>query len=80
MLQGDIDWDMLLFPQHAVDLKAQFKKILATEYTAVSTPIQHAAVAGFEISKEMDEYFEITRNIHQMMGEYTHDELLKLME
>ena len=71
----------VVFPQHAVDLKAQFKKILATEYTAVSTPIQHAAVAGFEISKEMDEYFEITRNIHHIMGhisEYTHDKLLEI--
>ncbi len=61
----------VIFPQHAVDLKGQFKKILATEYTAVSTPIQHAAVAGFEVSREMDEYFTITRSIHQMMGEYT---------
>ncbi|AFS82770.1 pyridoxal phosphate-dependent aminotransferase [Candidatus Nitrosopumilus sediminis] len=61
----------VIFPQHAVDLKTQFKKILATEYTAVSTPIQHAAVAGFEISNEMNEYFEVTRNIHQIMGEYT---------
>ena len=68
----------VVFPQHAVDLKAQFKKILATEYTAVSTPIQHAAVAGFEISKDMDEYFEITRNIHHIMGEYTHDSLLEI--
>ena len=61
----------VIFPQYAVDLKTQFKKILATEYTAVSTPIQHAAVAGFEISKELDEYFEVTRSIHQIMGEYT---------
>ena len=68
----------VVFPQHAVDLKAQFKKILATEYTAVSTPIQHAAVAGFEISKDMDEYFEITRNIHHIMGEYTHSSLLEI--
>jgi aspartate aminotransferase len=68
----------VVFPQHAVDLKAQFKKILATEYTAVSTPIQHAAVAGFEISKDMDEYFEITRNIHHIMGEYTHNSLLEI--
>jgi aspartate aminotransferase len=65
----------VIFPQHAIDLKLQFKKILATEYTAVSTPIQHAAVAGFEISKEMDDYFDITRNIHQMMGEYTYNAL-----
>ena len=68
----------VVFPQHAVDLKAQFKKILATEYTAVSTPIQHAAVAGFEISSDMDEYFEITRNIHHIMGEYVHDALLEI--
>ena len=65
----------VVFPQHAVDLKAQFKKILATEYTAVSTPTQHAAVAGFEISKEMDVYFDVTRNIHQIMGDYTYHAL-----
>jgi len=65
----------VVVPQHAVDLKAQFKKILATEYTAVSTPIQHAAVAGFEISAEMDEYFKVTRNIHKIMGEYTYNTL-----
>lgn len=65
----------VIFPQHAVDLKAQFKKILATEYTAVSTPIQHAAVAGFEISKEMDDYFDTARSIHQIMGDYTYHAL-----
>ena len=65
----------VIFPQHAVDLKRQFKKILATEYTAVSTPIQHAAVAGFEVSKEMDRYFEVTRSIHHIMGEYTYHAL-----
>jgi len=70
----------VIFPQHAVDLKTQFKKILATEYTAVSTPIQHAAVPGFEISNEMEEYFEITRNIHKIMGEYTYNALSEIEE
>ena len=65
----------VIFPQHALDVRRQFKKILATEYTAVSTPIQHAAAAGFEISVEMNEYFEITRNIHQLIGEYTYHTL-----
>ncbi len=65
----------VIFPKHAVDLKKQFKKILATEYTAVSTPIQYAAVAGFEISKEMDIYFDVTRKIHHIMGEYTYNAL-----
>ena len=70
----------VVFPQHTTELKSQFKKILATEYTAVSTPIQHAAVAGFEISKEMDEFFEITRNINHIMGEYTLVELFEIDE
>ncbi|AFS80861.1 class I/II aminotransferase [Candidatus Nitrosopumilus koreensis AR1] len=65
----------VIFPQHAIDLKIQFKKILATEFTAVSTPIQNAAISGFEISDEMNEYFEITRNIHKIMGEYSYDAL-----
>ena len=65
----------VIFPHHAIDVKRQFKKILATEYTAVSTPIQHAAVAGFQVSKEMDEYFTVTRKIHKLMGNYTYNAL-----
>jgi aspartate aminotransferase len=62
----------VIFPLYTSELKQQFKKILATEYTATSTPIQHAAIAGFQESREMDEYFEITRRIHQIMGDYTY--------
>ncbi|MFQ5440134.1 MAG: pyridoxal phosphate-dependent aminotransferase [Nitrosopumilaceae archaeon] len=65
----------VIFPQHAIEVRKQFKKILATEYTAVSTPIQNAAIAGFEISAEMNEYFEITRKIHQILGDYTYNTL-----
>lgn len=70
----------VIFPQHASDLKIQFKKILATEYTAVSTPIQHAAISGFEISKEIEDYFEVTRKIHHIMGDYTYRELSSIDE
>jgi aspartate aminotransferase len=68
----------VIFPQHSPELKLQFKKILATEYTAVSTPIQHAAIAGFEISDEMEEYFQVTRKIHQIIGDYTYNELISI--
>jgi len=68
----------VIFPQHTYELRQQFKKILATEYTATSTPIQHAAIAGFQESREMDEYFEVTRKIHQIMGEYTYQALNKI--
>ena len=67
-----------IMPQHARDLKAQFKKILATEYTAVSTPVQHAAVAGFEPGREMDGYLSTTRRIHAMVGEYAHRRLCEM--
>ncbi len=62
----------VIFPENATDVRIQFKKIQATEYTSVSTPIQHAAVEGFQFSKEMDEYLNITRKIHEVMGEYTY--------
>jgi len=68
----------VLFPPHTYELRQQFKKIMATEYTATSTPIQLAAIAGFQESKEMDEYFEITRKIHHIMGDYTYKALNKI--
>jgi aspartate aminotransferase len=68
----------VIFPHHTYELRQQFKKILATEYTATSTPIQHAAIAGFQESREMDEYFEITRSIHHIMGDYTYQVLNKI--
>ena len=65
----------VIFPENAEDVRNQFKKIQATEYTSVSTPIQHAAVEGFQFSKEMDEYLNTTRKIHEIMGEYTYQGL-----
>ena len=68
----------VVFPQHTIELRKQFKKILATEYTAVSTPIQHAAIAGFEPSREIDEYFQTARNIHQIIGDYSYHAFLEI--
>ena len=65
----------VIFPDNALDFKAHFEKVLAIEHTAVCTPIQHAAVAGFEINLEIDKYLQITRNINQIMGEYLFDML-----
>lgn len=62
----------VIFPQDTDGIKIHFKKILATEYTATSTPIQHAAISAFRYSEEMDDYLTITRNIHRIMGEYTY--------
>ena len=65
----------VLFPQESTTLQQHFKKILATEYTSTSTPTQYAAVAGFTKGKEIDDYFEVARQIHKIMGEYTYASL-----
>jgi len=65
----------VVFPRESIKLQQHFKKILATEYTATSTPTQYAAIAGFTKSKELDDYFEVTRQIHRIMGEYTYSSL-----
>jgi len=65
----------VVFPPESTELRGHFKKILATEYTATSTPTQYAAIAGFTKSKELDEYFELARQIHRLMGEYTYTTL-----
>ncbi len=68
----------VVFPQESKNLQQHFKKILATEYTATSTPTQYAAIAGFTKSKEMDDYFEVARQIHSMMGNYTYSALKEI--
>jgi len=68
----------VIFPESADDVRNQFKKIQATEYTSVATPIQHAAIEGFQVSKEMDQYLEVTRKIHEIMGEFTYTGLKQI--
>ena len=59
-------------------LAADFKKVAATIYTNVSTPTQFAAIKAYEPNDEIDEYIEITRQIHRMMGRYLSDEWNKV--
>ena len=68
----------VIFPEDADDVRNQFKKIQATEYTSVATPIQHAAIEGFQVSKEMDQYLDVTRKIHEIMGEFTYTGLKRI--
>jgi aspartate aminotransferase len=51
-------------------LKEDFKKVAATVYTNVSTPTQYAAITAYEPNSEIEEYFNITREIHRMFGQY----------
>ncbi len=60
-----------ILPEGSSDkLKEDFKKVAATVYTNVSTPTQFAAVTAFKPNPEIEEYFKITRKIHQLMGQY----------
>ncbi|KAG2475716.1 MAG: Aspartate aminotransferase [Nitrosopumilales archaeon] len=59
-------------------LQKDFKKVAATVYTNVSTPTQYAAIDAYEPNDEIDEYLDITRDIHRIMGHYLSDEWNKV--
>jgi len=59
-------------------LQNDFKKVAATVYTNVSTPTQYAAIKAYEPNEEIDEYINVTRQIHRIMGHYLSDEWNKV--
>jgi aspartate aminotransferase len=59
-------------------LQKDYKKIAATVYTNVSTPTQYAAIKAYEPNDEIEEYINITRQIHRIMGHYLSDEWNKV--
>lgn len=44
------------------------KKLAATMYTNITTPVQVAAVAAYSENEEIEDYFVVTREIHRIMG------------
>jgi aspartate aminotransferase len=63
-----------LLPQEkSGQLREAFKKMAAVFYTSAPTPIQLAAIAAYEENEEIDEYLEVTRNIHRIMGRTLHN-------
>ena len=55
-------------------LASDYKKVAATVYTNVSTPIQYAAIKAYEPNDEIEDYISTTRKIHQIMGEYLYEQ------
>ncbi|MDW7740520.1 MAG: aminotransferase class I/II-fold pyridoxal phosphate-dependent enzyme [Bacillota bacterium] len=51
------------------ELHFGLEKIAATIYTNVTTPVQYAAVKAYTSSSEMDEYLQVTRSIHALIGQ-----------
>ena len=51
-------------------LAPDYKKVAATVYINVSTPIQHAAIRVYEPNKDIEDYVSTTRQIHKIMGTY----------
>ncbi len=51
-------------------LASDYKKVAATVYTNVSTPIQYAAIKAYEQNQEIEQYITITRDIHRIMGTF----------
>ena len=59
-----------IMPENSEKLAKDFKKVAATVYTNVSTPTQYAAIRAYEPNDEIEEYINITRQIHRIMGTY----------
>jgi len=57
-----------IMPTDSEKLAQDFKKVAATVYTNVSTPTQYAAITAYEPNEEIEEYINITRQIHRNMG------------
>lgn len=55
-------------------LASDYKKVAATVYTNVSTPIQYAAIKAYEPNDEIEDYISTTRQIHRIMGEYLYNQ------
>ncbi len=54
----------------ASKLASDYRKVAATVYTNVSTPIQYAAVKAYKPNEEIEDYISTTRQIHRIMGNY----------
>ena len=59
-----------IMPENSEKLAKDFKKVAATVYTNVSTPTQYAAIRAYDPNDEIEEYINITRQIHRIMGTY----------
>jgi aspartate aminotransferase len=51
-------------------LEEAFKKVAATVYTNVTTPIQLGAIRAYEPNEEIEAYFKIARQLHRIMGSH----------
>ncbi len=49
-------------------LTQAFEKVAATVYTSIPTPNQRAAVSVYSENEEIKTYFQVTRDIHRIMG------------
>ncbi|HBH12943.1 MAG TPA: aminotransferase class I/II [Clostridiales bacterium] len=58
----------ILPKQEDSELRDAFVKLAASLYSNVSTPVQLAGITAYEISSEIEEYFNTTRKIHELIG------------
>ncbi|MFQ5439915.1 MAG: pyridoxal phosphate-dependent aminotransferase [Nitrosopumilaceae archaeon] len=64
----------VILPTNSEKLQNDFKKVVATVYTNVSTPTQYAAIKAYEPNEEIEQYIYTTRQIHRIMGTFLSNE------
>lgn len=59
-------------------IKDGLKKLAATMYTNITTPVQIAAVEAYKENSRIEEYFNVTREIHRIMGRTIYDQFVSI--
>ncbi|MEZ4897162.1 MAG: aminotransferase class I/II-fold pyridoxal phosphate-dependent enzyme [Saprospiraceae bacterium] len=64
------------FPDECIHLLQAMATIASESFSAVSTPVQYAAVRAFEGSEVINRYLELSRRILHVLAQYVYHELI----
>lgn len=68
----------MVIPPGAEEFKRSLLSLISETFSAVSTPIQYAAIAAYEDSSEVRSYNDLCRRIHRTCGLYLREKLVEM--
>ncbi len=69
---------VMLIPEEMSLVIQALKSVISETFSAVSTPVQYAAIAAYSRFEEIRSYVEKTRDIHAAACRYTHRRILDM--
>ena len=68
----------MIIPPGAEEFRNLLLSLISETFSAVSTPIQYAAIAAYEDSPEIGAYNDLCRKIHKTCGLYLWEKLVEM--